>query len=86
MSLSRYTHVQVSSQLIKAMLQLLKDNKDLLARKRLYTEFGCRGDWPNVSAWVEKERTGGLGQGVNKVWGRQKGQNLESFGTTAHKN
>jgi len=41
--------VQVSGKLIKAMLQLLKDNKDLLARKRLYIEFGCRGDWPEVS-------------------------------------
>jgi hypothetical protein len=30
------------------MLQLLKENKDLLARKRLYIEFGCRGDWPQV--------------------------------------
>lgn len=39
------------------MLQLLKQNKDLLVRKRLYLEMGCRGDWPEV-------RRGGQALGV----------------------
>jgi hypothetical protein len=36
--------------MIKGMLQLLKDNKDLTVRKRLYIDMGCRGDWPEVRA------------------------------------
>jgi hypothetical protein len=31
------------------MLKLLKENKDILERKRLYLAMGCRGDWPEVS-------------------------------------
>lgn len=50
MSLPSCVSLQAASQLIKGMLQLLKENKDLLVRKRLYIEMGCRGDWPQVSA------------------------------------
>jgi hypothetical protein len=43
------------------MLQLLKENKDLLVRKRLYIELGCRGDWPEVRNW-------GMGVASQHVW------------------
>jgi hypothetical protein len=45
---------------IKGMLALLKQNKDLLVRKRLYLEMGCRGDWPEVS-WL-------CGRGWDVFW------------------
>jgi hypothetical protein len=33
---------------VKALLRLLKENKDILQRKSLYLAMGCRGDWPEV--------------------------------------
>lgn len=64
----------MSGKLIKAMLQLLKDNKDLLARKRLYIEFGCRGDWPEVSHahewWQVNGRLLGCGCRKGQLHGR----------------
>jgi hypothetical protein len=62
---------QAASQLIKGMLQLLKENKDLLVRKRLYIELGCRGDWPEVriGGWgLPHSRSGDEGGGVG-AWG-----------------
>jgi hypothetical protein len=37
-----------AGQLIKAMNQLLKEHDYLPAKKRLYVEYGCRGDWPEL--------------------------------------
>lgn len=39
---------KATTQLIKAMNQLLKEHQYLPAKKRLYIEFGCRGDWPEL--------------------------------------
>lgn len=39
---------KATSQLIKAMNQLLKEHDYLPAKKRLYVEMGCRGDWPQL--------------------------------------
>jgi hypothetical protein len=39
---------KATGQLIKAMNQLLKDHSYLPAKKRLYVEYGCRGDWPEL--------------------------------------
>lgn len=39
---------KATSQLIKALNQLLKEHEYLPAKKRLYVEFGCRGDWPEL--------------------------------------
>ncbi|KAF6260395.1 hypothetical protein COO60DRAFT_1637653 [Scenedesmus sp. NREL 46B-D3] len=36
----------VAGQLVKAMNQLLKEHDYLPAKKQLYVEYGCRGDWP----------------------------------------
>ncbi|WIA29660.1 hypothetical protein OEZ86_012144 [Tetradesmus obliquus] len=34
--------------IIKAMHQLLKEHDYLPQKKRLYVEYGCRGDWPEL--------------------------------------
>jgi hypothetical protein len=39
---------QATSQIIKAINQLLKEHSYLAAKKRLYIEYGCRGDWPQL--------------------------------------
>lgn len=35
-------------QLLRALGQLLKEHPYLPAEKRLYIEYGCRGDWPEL--------------------------------------
>ncbi|KAF6260351.1 hypothetical protein COO60DRAFT_1700353 [Scenedesmus sp. NREL 46B-D3] len=39
---------KATGQLIKALNQLLKEHEYLPAKKRLYVEYGCRGDWPEL--------------------------------------
>jgi hypothetical protein len=57
--------VQATSQLVKAMLQLLKENDTLLARKRLYVEMGCR--WVVGVRPLSRHVRESLGVGCNRV-------------------
>eukprot|EP00882_Tetradesmus_deserticola_P025818 GHRQ01028389.1.p3 GENE.GHRQ01028389.1~~GHRQ01028389.1.p3 ORF type:complete len:108 (+),score=27.21 GHRQ01028389.1:39-362(+) len=46
--LDKYCMHAPAGQLIKALNQLLKEHDYLPAKKRLYVEYGCRGDWPEL--------------------------------------
>lgn len=39
---------QAAGQLVRSITQLIKLHDYLPAKKRLYVEYGCRGDWPEL--------------------------------------